>query len=100
MVFHKEYCRRFVGQWVHCHSVYGVHQGLVHRALHDGIILVQYTSLASGQAAGSGDFQPGVHSAHDGRDVTPVQFPFPFVGPGLFIPYGGIFGLSPFPFII
>jgi hypothetical protein len=99
MVIHKDYARRFLGQWVHCHSVYGMHHGIVHRALHDGIILVHYTTLTSGEPSLVSDFQPGVHSSRDSRDITPAQFPF--LGPGLFIPYGGLFGLWPFPgFII
>lgn len=91
----KEHAKKYVGQWVHCHSIYGMHAGIVHRALHDGFILVHHTQLASGSHATLEDFQPGVHNRKDGLDVEQTQF---LPAPGLFVPYGGLYGLYPRPF--
>jgi hypothetical protein len=95
MEMSKDYARRFVGQWVHCHSMYGMHVGIVHRALSDGLILVHHTQLASGSNPHPQEFQPGLHQAGDSMDVSQVQFFLP--APGLFVPYAGLFGLWPRP---
>ncbi|MCL6452579.1 MAG: hypothetical protein K6T78_03005 [Alicyclobacillus sp.] len=105
----KEHCVKFVGQWVHVHSVYGMHEGVLHRALHDGIILVHHVQLASTSDAQVDDFQLGLwedqpdhgHTAHASPldihrlDATPAQFLLP--APGLFVPYPGLFGIWPRP---
>lgn len=96
MEMKKEVVRQYVGQWVHCHSIYGMHEGILHRALHDGVIIIHHTSLASGQGATegnykTGEFRPGVNDA----DMTQVQFFLP--APGMFVPYGGLYGLWPRP---
>ncbi|GMA50813.1 hypothetical protein GCM10025857_21700 [Alicyclobacillus contaminans] len=91
----KEHCRKYVGQWVHVHSMYGMHVGILHRTLHDGIILVHHTQLTHGIHASSDTFQPGVHRAADGVDAAQVQFFLP--APGLFVPYAGLFGIWPRP---
>ncbi|MDQ0188845.1 hypothetical protein JI721_12390 [Alicyclobacillus cycloheptanicus] len=95
MDWSKETAKVYVGQWVHCHSVYGMHQGMVHRALRDGIILVQHIQLADGAPCDANSFEPGVYAAGDDRDIQPAQF---LAAPGLFIPYRGLFGLWPVPF--
>jgi hypothetical protein len=100
MLYTKEVARQYAGQWVRCESVYGVHQGMVHRVLRDGLILIHHVALTSGQAIDREDFQPGNYQSDD-PEFTQVQFFLP--APGLFIPYGGLYGLSPlspFPFII
>lgn len=91
----KEHTMHFVGKFVHCHSVYGMHEGLVHRALRDGIILVHHVQLAGGESATKGEFEAEAYHSSDGPDYAPTQFLFP--GPGMFIPYGGIYGLWPRP---
>ncbi len=100
MVFTKEVVRQYVGKWVRCHSVYGLHEGVVHRVLHDGIILVHTVHLANHDGEHdvnsfeSGIFEPG----SDRLDVDTVQF---FPAPGLFVPYGGIYRIWPgFGFVI
>lgn len=99
-VYHKEIVRQYVGQLVHCHSVYGHHEGLVHRALHDGFILVHHVQLAGGEQMTPEDIQAEAHNdSQDDGDMTTVQFFLP--APGLFVPYGGLYGLWPRPgFII
>ncbi|MCF8563258.1 hypothetical protein LLE49_00675 [Alicyclobacillus tolerans] len=98
MHFHKEVVKKYHAQWVHCHSVYGVHHGFVYKVMHDGIILTHCTGLAQGQQTDGSEFEAGVYNDSDGPDVQHVQF---FGGPGMFIPYGGMFGLWPAPgFII
>lgn len=100
VVYTKERVRKYVGQWVHCHSVYGMHAGVLHRALHDGIVLVHHTALASGSAADEGDYEAGVfQQGISPEDYSQAQFFLP--APGMFVPYGGIYGLWPRPgFII
>lgn len=95
--YKKETVKHFVGTWVHCHSMYGMHEGLVHRALRDGIILVHHNPLASGNKLDKGDVQLGVLKEGTDLDIAQVQFMLPF--PGMFVPYGGLYGLYPRPFI-
>lgn len=95
MKWSKEHAVKFVGKYVHCHSVYGMHAGMVHRALRDGIILVNHVQLASGQTPAADDIQTGLYANGDSLNLEPV-----FGWPGMFIPYGGLFGLWPRPFII
>lgn len=96
MVYTKEVVHKYVGQWVQCHSAYGMHAGLMHRALHDGIILIHQTALMSGRPLDDADVSTGVYRAEEnGADITTVQFFIP--APGLFVPYGGLFGLWPRP---
>jgi hypothetical protein len=93
MEYTKETVRSYVGQWVRCQSVYGVHEGLVHRALHDGIILVHTTQLASHSFNGPHEFTTGTFRPGDNdSDIQNVQF---FPAPGLFVPYPGIYGIWP-----
>jgi hypothetical protein len=96
MEMSKDRVRRYVGQWVHCHSMYGLHEGILHRALHDGVIIIHHTSLARGQETIEGDVQTGEFrpSVND-PDMSQVQFFLP--APGLFVPYGGLYGLWPRP---
>lgn len=100
MEWNKEMLKPYQGQWVHCHSVYGMHAGLVHRVLHDGIVLIQVTQLASGTRDADRNVQPGVYrSGVDETDYRQTQFLVP--PPGLFLPYGGLYGIWPRPgFII
>ncbi|MCL6429650.1 MAG: hypothetical protein K6V36_02170, partial [Anaerolineae bacterium] len=41
--------QRYVGRWVHCHSVYGFHRGILTRVLPNGIVLTRAVQLASGE---------------------------------------------------
>ncbi|MFD1675743.1 hypothetical protein [Alicyclobacillus fodiniaquatilis] len=94
--FSKETLRVHVGRWVECHSVYGLHHGILHRALHDGVIITNATSLASGQKTRGDEFTDGSYRPQtDDADIQSAQF-FPY--PGMFIPYGGIYGFRPLPF--
>jgi hypothetical protein len=93
MEYNKKTMHSYVGQWVRCHSVYGVHEGLVHRALHDGIILVHTAQLAAHnldelQSMKAEPYTPSENSL----DMQTVQF---FPAPGLFVPYRGIYGIWP-----
>jgi hypothetical protein len=95
----KEVCKHWVGLWVHCESAYGVYRGILHRATRDGIILMHHMQLAAAQGADAPDPAWGLYEGAAGdSDVTPAQFFWP--GPGLFLPYGGLFFVRPFPFII
>ncbi|WAH35434.1 hypothetical protein [Alicyclobacillus dauci] len=97
MRYTKETVHKFVGQWIHCHSVYGVHQGIVHRAMRDGFILVHHTRLADGRPMVDTDLDMGIYGPTDTSDIVQTQF---LPAPGLFIPYGGVYGIWPRPFII
>lgn len=97
-VISKEVVRPYVGKWVHCHSVYGMHAGLLHRALHDGIVLIHPMALASGSPLEEGQIRAEADAPLAAEDVRQAQFFLPY--PGMFIPYGGIFGLWPRPAII
>ncbi len=93
MDYNKENMRPYVGQWVRCHSVYGVHEGLVHRALHDGIIIVHTAQLTGYSDEANDEFTNGAfRPGEDNSDMQTVQF---FPAPGLFVPYPGIFGIWP-----
>lgn len=93
----KETVKKYVGTWVHCHSMYGLHEGVVHRALRDGIILVHHTQLSDGTKFNEDDFKHGVFESGSDEEFCEAQFFLPF--PGMFVPYGGMFGLYPRPFI-
>jgi hypothetical protein len=96
--FTKEVFHVHVGKMIECHSIYGVHHGILHRALHDGVIITNQTSLASEQQNMRNDFTDGSYRPQsDDANIQPAQF-FPF--PGMFIPYGGIYGFRPLPFVI
>jgi hypothetical protein len=97
VTYTKETIRHYVGKYVHCESVYGVHRGIVHRALRDGFILVHHTQVASGADMDDSDIQIGIDHIDGRTDIVHTQF-LPY--PGLFIPYGGLFGIRPIPFII
>lgn len=94
---HADACRQYVGQWVHCHSIYGVHQGVLYKVMRDGIIITQYTQLASYDKTNETDWTTGeFQSERDKDDITQVQFLFP----GMFLPYRAMYGLWPVPFVI
>lgn len=97
--FTKETVKQYVGTWVRCHSMYGMHEGMLHRALRDGIILVNHMQLMKGEAQTSDDVKFGVFQSGNtpDLDIEQVQFVLPF--PGMFVPYGGLYGLYPRPFI-
>jgi hypothetical protein len=92
---HREMALKFVGQWVQCHTVYGVHEGILYKALRRGIIIVNATQLASANQStpdvSIGTYQPNV----DELDLQHVQF---FPGFGMFLPYPAIYGIVPRPF--
>ncbi len=97
--FTKETVKQYVGTWVRCHSMYGTHEGMLHRALRDGIILVNHMQLTTGEAQSSDDVKFGLFKRGNTPDVDveQVQFVLPF--PGMFVPYGGLFAVYPRPFI-
>ncbi len=100
MVYTKEVVRQYAGKWIRCHSVYGLHEGVVHRVLHDGIILVHTVQLASHEEDDhEHSFEGGVFKPEqEDLDVDTVQF---FPAPGMFVPFGGIYGIWPgFGFVI
>ncbi|MCL6517964.1 hypothetical protein [Alicyclobacillus sp.] len=97
-VIHKEVVKPYVGKWVHCHSIYGMHAGLLHRALHDGIVLIHPVALAAGSERAQEEIRAEAETLTPEQDVRQAQFILPF--PGMFIPYGGIFGIWPRPAII
>ncbi|MCL6631457.1 MAG: hypothetical protein K6T63_02395 [Alicyclobacillus herbarius] len=93
--------RRYLGQWVNCHSVYGIHRGVLTRVLPSGIVLGRAVQLASDSTA---FHEPRLLSSSSdtlrnlNEDVQLVQF----FG-GFFVPFGGIYGLYPgfgFGFVI
>ncbi|MCL6637292.1 MAG: hypothetical protein K6T26_05025 [Alicyclobacillus sp.] len=79
---------RYLGQWVHCHSVYGWHRGVLTQVRPGGIILGNAVQLAAAPAAA----MQAEHTLQrtDGMAVEPVQF----FG-GFFIPFGGLYGIYP-----
>jgi hypothetical protein len=92
---HREMALQFVGQWVQCHTVYGVHEGILYKALRRGIIIVNATQLASANQS-STDASIGTYRPNeDELDIQHVQF---FPGFGMFLPYPAIYGIVPRPF--
>ncbi|WAH42127.1 hypothetical protein NZD89_00990 [Alicyclobacillus fastidiosus] len=98
-MYTKETMRPYVGKWVHCHSVYGMHEGIVYRAMREGLVLVHHTQLADGQPMAKEDIEMGIYQSDTPNEFQQVQF-FPIPAPGLFLPYGGLYGVWPRPYII
>ncbi len=94
-----EMMHAYVGHWVHCHSIYGVHQGVVSRVLEHGIVLSNVMRLANDsklrpQDISNAPFLPATD--HPNYEVQFMPGPFPPAVGGLFIPYTGIYGIYPF----
>jgi hypothetical protein len=90
MGFHPTIAHKFLGQWVRCHSVYGVHRGIVSRVLPDGIVLTNVAQLASVSNEQKSEAVHGTyHPDNEEIKIAPVFFG------GLFVPFGGIYGLYP-----
>lgn len=95
MTVDKEVAKRYAGQWVHCHSVYGLHEGVVFKIFHDGIILIHHTQLASGSEQLKDTVVAEADPGNGLDDTRLAQFFLP--APGLFVPFGGMYGLWPRP---
>ncbi|MCY0875348.1 MAG: hypothetical protein OWT28_03585 [Firmicutes bacterium] len=101
MAVTMEMVKKYHKHWVHCHSVYGMHKGLITHVLERGIILSHFEriegyegSAGMTQTAWSDDRLNG-----DDLDVSlqflPVPVPVPAVPGGMFVPYGGMYGVYP-----
>ncbi|MBX5436190.1 MAG: hypothetical protein IRZ33_03125 [Alicyclobacillaceae bacterium] len=97
MGIHPSVANRYLGRWVHCHSVYGLHRGLLTHVLPTGIVLTRCVQLANGPVA-----VDAVAEAETRLGTAPLREEelAQFFG-GFFIPFGGIYGLYPgFGFVI
>ncbi|OPG16879.1 hypothetical protein [Ferroacidibacillus organovorans] len=97
MVYTAETVRMHHQKWIQCHSVYGVHHGLVTHVLERGMILSHVTRVDAAHSSGTDEEQLSaqllnVHA--DQSDVSLAFFPAPVPG-GIFMPYGGITGIYP-----
>ncbi|GIM48350.1 hypothetical protein DNHGIG_38990 [Collibacillus ludicampi] len=90
MGFHPTIAHQYLGQWVRCHSVYGVHRGVVSRVLPDGIVLTNVTQLASESNGRKSENVHGIYKSNNAEN----KIAHVFFG-GFFVPFGGIYGLYP-----
>jgi len=106
MTLTAEVMHPYRGQWVHCHSIYGVHQGIITQVLEHGIILSRCVQLASGTQDGQPELTQVPYPVKaKGVDAALQFFPIPVPVPvpvapavpgGMFFPYGGINGIYPY----
>lgn len=90
----KEVARQHLGKWVHCHSIYGMHRGVVYKAMKSGIILIHHTQLASGEQHQNNDFALGTFDPSENNEAFEnVRLMMPY--PGLYVPYAGMYGMWP-----
>ncbi|KUO96567.1 hypothetical protein [Ferroacidibacillus organovorans] len=97
MVYTAEMVRTHHHKWIQCHSVYGIHHGLVTHVLERGMIISHATRVDVAHSSGTEeDHQPALLSdAHrDPSEISLAFFPAPVPG-GIFMPYGAITGIYP-----
>ncbi|UOF92188.1 hypothetical protein LSG31_08450 [Fodinisporobacter ferrooxydans] len=84
--------RQHLGRMVHVHSVYGWHRGVVTHVLPDGIMLGNAVRLANGTNVE----EQNLTIENYKTDTEQVEFEQVFFGAGMFLPFGGMFGMYPF----
>ncbi|MCL6625789.1 hypothetical protein [Alicyclobacillus shizuokensis] len=99
MAVNYHLAHRYLGHWVYCHSIYGIHRGVLTRVLPSGIVLTRTVYLASTDNGPRG-VRLLVSAVDEGQNAHGDIVPAQFFG-GFFVPFGGIYGLYPgFGFVI
>lgn len=97
MAVSPHYAQSLLGQWVHCHSAYGVHVGILQEVRYDGIVLGihdhAYQTITGERAELESVRHADEPEAQDAREA--FFFPGPFVRP-FFVPYPALYGLRPY----
>jgi hypothetical protein len=93
MAVSPAYCRSLLGQWVECHSAYGVHSGILHEVRPDGIVLAMPRGRMTAVNGASEDLKADDTDQPLKPDYETVQFFRPFFNPFFFIPFFLLFSL-------
>jgi hypothetical protein len=94
MAVSPAYCRSLLGQWVECHSAYGVHHGILHEVRPDGIVLAMPRGRMTGVVGESEDLKVNYTDHPLKPEYETVQFFRPFFNPFFFfLPFFLLFAL-------